>query len=693
MENEPSGEKEDGRSNTADVSSHSLSFDKRANKTAIVMSELNQHGQKFLKDALPKFRKTYEHLLGKLREAIDELSSKEKKAGKNDFDEKLRMRLLRKSLDDFGDSVRFEIIPNYLKSLALVLTTVNDYFHSHIEEQLKDLRSDDCQILKKIRLEDNIHDMMLAELDPEFIIDLDCSQAVTDEYLKPNRRSFLDRSNIISVVDMTESDIQSNLFNQSNKFNETIADVILVGRAIQKKKLWHMPKQGDERQHSEYAIFVKDFRPISCFSVEISEGFAVGKDVISFVTRNPISNAVRCIRYHISQRLEQSLNPIRFYTGINRRRNVLTKIEEFKTENFRSPNATDTWVMILHINENDPLQGTVMNAVVSLFNTSRQNQDREQQVVYSTKLKDYTPQQIRKIKLKKSDNNLAVILFLNDSDFVYFSIPSASLQTNNQKQKASIKHHVGNLPREENVTVYEVDLCATDPSDKDAVKIFRVTSTDTIVYAVAYESSDKISVTQLVPRDPQLNEMKSPIEAVSNRIYSMKHYVEIFNDYKLYVFACTASLQQNQASKKTYSLYVNFFDAAGLRRDFTFTSWLHYEMNHISPPKIFVQNTQPPLVEDSMKQSRFVWVVTASLVMVVFEISVDASNKRDVQQVAGPSQINLGDLPKHSELELIGPLQKTGQFPGLVALNTTKRQLQTIELLPRNQIQEHFNNM
>ena len=691
MENSPEVKKDDEKNSSQDVTGFPYSLENDANEIARLLSVLYRIGQSYMKDNRSAYRILYRKMVLKTRQSINELDNNLKEKGRGELTEDKKIAITREVFDETGRMINYEIQENYLRSLNLITSKINECFQTNLDKKLKELESIDSPILKKIEIEDRILDLMMAELDPEFMIDLDCPPATYDEFLKANEKSILNRSNIVSVNDATESDMLSNLYNNSEQLYVVVCGLNLIGSPIQKKKLKYQPRESMKPELTELFIHVKDFRPLSCLSIEELESFVVCKDSISFVSRNTVSNMKRLIRYKLSQRFEEPLlKPIRGYLGTAKGRNLFTQIEEFQLENAEDMNSAEIWLMLLQINEIDGQDAKVIKAVISLINLSRHKIDMEPQVVYDRKLENYSPKQLASIKLKKSSNDMAVILFLNESDFIYFPIPSAKMEIKNGKFVAQIKNHEVNLPREIPKNVFDFDLCAVDPFEKASVLLFRCTAEDTIIYEVL-ESSDKISVNQKVPRDPELKDIKSPIESKSSRMYNLKHYIEIFKEYKLYVFSSCSLLysdsEKNKDGPKKFAFFVNFFDATGMKRDFTFTSWLHYGMKVSSPPQIFVQNTQSSLNDEGTKLSRFVWVVTASLVAVVFEIHVDAGNKRDVQLVAGPSQINLGDLPRYHELDLICPLQKPGRYPGLAIVNTARRQLQTIELVTSQDIE------
>lgn len=662
-------------------------FEESPNEIASTMSAIFSQGQQHLIDQKSDFLDLYRSMLDMTAKKTNTLSEKIKSSGGKELTEAEQTELKNIFLNELGRPLKYEIIGMHLKSLILISSNLRGYFQHHLEQKLKELDSIDNIYLKKLWMKDKINRYMMEDLDPEFLIDMGCSPNGFEKYLKNSReKGFLNKSNILSVMDVTEVDQNNSALSDWTDKHELLIDMMLIGPKIERATFSEFLFRDNMPEKYEYRIQIKDFRQLSTLSIEEPESMTVGGDSISFVSKNKISNMRRIIGFKINQQLSKELmKPYRSYLGVKDGRNIKTLLVEFKTESEElSPEKNAcTWLLTLQINEKVGAAGVVKQANVSLLNLSSQKKFPDPDIVFERDLDDYSPQQLSRVKLKKSSNNLAVILILNDNNFIYFPIASAKQDTGKDKKRASIKFHEGYLPKEKNIAVYEFDLCEMSPEDKDSVKLFRVTESDTIIYDVVADSDRIKDIWQATPRDPMLKEIKSRIEGRSIRIYCMKHYLEIFKDsYKLYVFACCSFMPPNDKSpsKKRYALYVNFTDTSGLSKDFTFDSWLHYDMNHLSPPKIFVEDVQKELLDSETQLSRFVWVITASLVVVVFEIRVDSLNKRGVRLVAGPVKLNFGDLPPGQELDMVCPLEIVNRFPALAIINPDKRMLQTIEL-------------
>ena len=635
----------------------------------------------------------------KVSKAVEQINLKLIEEKKTPMTDALKLSFSKTILDETGRLVSYEIIASYVKSLHLISSKIKEYLDMKLQEKLKELESVDNPILQRVLNDDKILGYLMEQLDPEFLMEVDCSNKEFDEYISTIEKNFPDKSHIVSACDVTGSDMLSNMFNDANHFGGT-SDMIMTDCKYKKKSLKFTPRNLEDKLLIEHRIVVKDFKPLSCLSVEKAESFSVNHEAITFVSKNSISNMRRLIRCNLTTNYNNQISkPFRSYLGIDKGRNIITYIEEFQPKKSQKIGLSDSWLLLLQINQIDDAVGKKMlKAVVLLMNHSKQNKDVEFEIVYERILEGFTTEDLRKIKLKKSENNLAIVLFLNETLFVYFSIPSVRLE---KKDKSSqivpkITHHEVTLPIEDNEHVYEVDLCELNLND-ELVKLYRVTNKDTLIYKFSLEPTPEI--TRFVTEDSKLKELslkeiKSKIEAKSDLIYSMKHHLEISDPYRLYVFASTAKLKADQKKKtaQLYALYVNFFDTTGINREFTFSSWLHYGMNSKTPPKIFVQNTLPGLLDDRVKLSRFVWVVTASMVAVVFEITAYGNNKRDVELVAGPSKLEVGEIDRFRGLDMVYPLQKAGCYPGLVLVNSSTRQLQTVELVSTLEIEEEKNS-
>jgi hypothetical protein len=662
-------------------------FEESPNEIASTLSAIFAQGQQHLIDQRGDFLDLYRSMITSTTKKLTGLNEVIKTSGGKELTETEQTELKNIFLNELGRPLKYEIIGMYLKSLALISSNLRGYFQHHLEQKLKEFDSIDNAYLKKLWIKDKINRYLMEDLDPEFLIDMGCSPDAFEKYLKSSReKGFLNKSNILSVMDVTETDQNNFSLNDWNDKHELLFEMMLIGPKIERATFHDFLFRDNKSEKCEYRIQIKDFRQLSTLSIEEPESMSVNGDSISFVSKNKISNTRRIIGFKINQQLSKEvIKPYRSYLGVTKGRNIKTLLVEFQTESedLSPEKNTCTWLLTLQINEKEEATGLVREAIVSLLNLSSQKKYPDPDIVFQRNLEDYSPQQLSRVKLKKSSNNLAVILILNDISFVYFPIASAKQQMVNNKKIASIKFHEGNLAKEKNVSVYEYDLCEMSPQDKESVKLFRVTESDTIIYDVVADSDRIKAIWQAAPRDPMLKEIKSRIEGRSTLIYNMKHHLEIFKDsYKLYVFACSARMHptEKSPSKKRYALYVNFTDTSGMSKEFTFDSWLHYDMNHTTPPKIFVEDVQKELLDSETQLSRFAWVITASLLVVVFEIRVDKLNKKDVRLVAGPTKINFGDLPLGQELDMVCPLEIMSRFPALAIINPDKRMLQAIEL-------------